>query len=84
MFGSSIITPKISLPNIINGISKTLNVTSKVIPMYQKAQPLFKNAKSILGMFKNISIIDKKEVSQTNQYNNNSQANSASTLVFFQ
>lgn len=52
MFNATGLTKSLTLPKIIGGISKTLQIANQVIPLYQKAKPLITNARSIMGIMK--------------------------------
>ena len=54
-----------SLPKIINGASRTLNVISKIIPIYEKIKPTIKGSKTIINYLKdNINL---KSINNTSQ-----------------
>lgn len=55
MFNTSLIKGGLTLPKVIGGISKTLQIANQIIPLYQKAKPMISNARSILSVMKGIS-----------------------------
>ena len=52
MFNATGLTKSLTLPKIIGGISKTLQIANQMIPLYQKAKPLITNARSIMSINK--------------------------------
>lgn len=57
----------LSLPKVIGGISKTLQVASQIIPLYQKAMPMISNARTAFKVLKQFSKSDNNNsVSTTN------------------
>jgi hypothetical protein len=61
--GSNMLT----LPKVISGISKTLNIVNQAIPIYQQVKPIIANAGNILKIFNEINTPD------SNNKNNNVQ-----------
>lgn len=79
MFNATGLTKSLTLPKIIGGISKTLQIANQMIPLYQKAKPLITNARSIMSIMKDMgknsiktieakdaTIINKKESTKKN------------------
>lgn len=51
MFGNPLFnagTKSLTLPKILNGISKTLGVVNQAIPLYNQAKPMFQKGKALL------------------------------------
>jgi len=42
----------LTLPKVIGGISKTLNVANQIIPLYLEAKPMIQNAKNAFSVAK--------------------------------
>lgn len=55
MYGNNIINTTLTLPKILNGISKTIGIVNQAIPIYQEAKPLLKNAKNVMSILKLIN-----------------------------
>ncbi len=47
-------TAGLTLPKVIGGISKTLNVANQIIPLYMQAKPMIKNAKNAFYVAKEV------------------------------
>ncbi len=45
---------KLTLPTIIGGISKTLNIANQMIPLYKQAKPMIENSSKMLSNLNNI------------------------------
>ncbi len=43
-----------SFLNIINGLSKTLNIANQMIPLYKQVKPLITNSNKILNNLQNL------------------------------
>jgi len=54
MFPGQAIKTGLTLPKVIGGISKTLNVANQIIPLYMQAKPMIQNAKSAFSVAKEI------------------------------
>jgi len=67
MFPSQI-SSSLTLPKVIGGISKTLNVANQLIPIYVQAKPMIQNAKSAFKVAKEIMATPNKKT--TNSSNN--------------
>ncbi len=92
MFGNNIIGPSfrstLSLPKILNGISKTLGVVNQAIPLYKQAKPMIEKGRTLFKMASEISK-PTKEVKKTLPIPNikketNLKVNSSNKPVFFQ
>ena len=94
MFGNNIIGPlgrsSLSLPKILNGLSKTLGVVNQAIPLYKQAKPMIQKGRTL---FKLASEINKPTTTTKSQNKvNNSlkipnpikKTNSLNKPVFFQ
>ncbi len=68
MFGNPYGTG-LTLPKVLSGISKTLNVANQVIPIYREAKPMINNAKTIFSALKEFG----KTNNTTNGTTNNTQ-----------
>ena len=59
MFGSNMFSSNLknvlSLPKVLSGLSKTLNVANKAIPLYKQAKPMINNSKKLLSIAKNFN-----------------------------
>ncbi len=54
MFPSQVVKTGLTLPKVIGGISKTLNVANQIIPLYMQAKPIIQNAKNAFTVAKEI------------------------------
>ncbi len=54
----------LTLPKVIGGISKTLNVANQIIPLYMQAKPMIQNAKSAFSVAKEIMAKPKNSAAQ--------------------
>lgn len=54
MFPSNMIKTGLTLPKVLGGISKTLNVANQVIPLYMQAKPMIQNARKAFTLAKEI------------------------------
>jgi Flp pilus assembly CpaE family ATPase len=61
MFNVPTLARSLTLPKIISGISKTLQIANQIIPLYQKAKPAITNAQKILKAIKEVNQDTKKE-----------------------
>lgn len=52
---------KVSLTNILNGTSKTLNVVNQAIPLVNQVKPMINNAKTMFQVLKEFNRSDTKK-----------------------
>lgn len=87
MFNATSLTNSLTLPKIIGGISKTLQIANQIIPLYQKAKPLITNARSIMSIMKEMGqkvpkTIEAKEVVTTKEKQEKKEETNASPTFF--
>ncbi len=66
MFPGQIVKTGLTLPKVISGISKTLNVANQIIPLYMQAKPMIQNAKSAFSVAKEFMAPSTPAKSNTN------------------
>lgn len=65
MFPGQVVKTGLTLPKVIGGISKTLNVANQIIPLYMQAKPMIKNAKNAFTIAKEIMATPNSNKSST-------------------
>ncbi len=77
----------LTLPKILTGINKTLNVANQIIPIYVQAKPMIQNAKSAFkvaqGFLTNSKQTSNQKSSNINNTNNLSQRKKEVTFPQF-
>ena len=75
------------LNNLLNGISKSLNIADNIIPIYKDTYPLIKKGKDLLNKNNNLQIKSKRndnEISKNSNIKESSQKkNLSSNPKFF-
>ena len=80
-----VIRSGLTLPKVLGGISKTINVLNKAIPLYEQAKPLWNNAKTALQVLKVMNEPDKKSQTKVSEEPTKKEVvTSLSTPQFFQ
>ena len=69
MFGPLNYLPKLTLPRVFGGLSKTLSFVNQMIPLYKEAKPMINNARNTINLIKEMSN------TTTNRIMNNTQKN---------
>ena len=69
--------------NVLNGISKTLNLANQVIPLYKEVSPMVKNAKNVISTISSSNLFNKRAIKKTVQTNQKKEL-SLNNPVFFQ
>lgn len=72
-----------SLLNIINGLSKTLNIANQMIPLYKQVKPLITNSNKVISNLQNLKFTSKPKVNNQT-INNTSLIKQINTPTFFQ
>lgn len=72
-----------SFLNIINGLSKTLNIANQMIPLYKQVKPLITNSNKVISNLQNLKFNAKPKVNNQT-INNTSLIKQINTPTFFQ
>lgn len=75
-----------SLLNIINGLSKTLNIANQMIPLYKQVKPLITNSNKVISNLQNLKFNANPQNNKVNNQtiNNTSLIKQINTPTFFQ
>lgn len=75
-----------SLLNIINGLSKTLNIANQMIPLYKQVKPLITNSNKVISNLQNLKFNSNPPNNKVNNQtiNNTSLIKQINTPTFFQ
>lgn len=65
----------ISIPNILNGTQRTLNIVNQTIPLIKQAQPIIKNAKTMFKVMNEFKKVDTPKSVSTSKNMNNEKIN---------
>lgn len=49
-----VVSPGLTLPKILGGLQKTLNIANQLIPIYTQVKPMIKNAQSAFAVAKGV------------------------------
>lgn len=75
-----------SFLNIINGLSKTLNIANQMIPLYKQVKPLITNSNKVISNLQNLKFNANPQNNKVNNQtiNNTSLIKQINTPTFFQ